>query len=119
MKLPTAKKAYIPKEKLLGYLLSETHPVGKSKAKFFRKLGFNKNNADKLKKVLLLIAHANDIEEIKETPYGVSYIINGSIKLPNYKAATIKTVWFIESGKTTPRFVTAFPDIIIKRRETQ
>jgi len=34
MELPNKEKAYIPLAKLKDYLLSETHSVGKSKAKF-------------------------------------------------------------------------------------
>lgn len=41
MKLENKEYAYIPLAKLLDYLLSETHPVGKSKAKYLRSLGFN------------------------------------------------------------------------------
>lgn len=120
MKLPNSKNAYVPKEKLLGYLLSEAHPVGKSKAKFFRKLGFNETNADELERSLLSIAKTNDVENTKEMPYGISYVINGSINVPKHKSVTIKTVWFVESGKTSPRFVTAIPGIILdKRRKTQ
>lgn len=112
MKLPNREKAYVPREKLLGYLLSETHPVGKSKAKFFRKLGFNETNVDKLEQSLLSIARINEVEGIKEIPYGINYIIKGTIKLPKRKSFTVKTVWFIELGKTNPRFVTAIPGII-------
>lgn len=119
MKLPNGKKAYISKEKLLGYLLSETHPVGRSKAKFFRKLGFDETNVDKLERSLLSIAHTNDIENIKEMLYGVNYVISGSIGLPKRRSAVIKTVWFVELRKTNPRFVTAIPGIIGKRRKTQ
>jgi len=39
MKLPDREKAYIPLLKIKDYLLSETHPIGKSKAKFFRSCG--------------------------------------------------------------------------------
>lgn len=116
MKLPNSKNAYVPKEKLLGYLLSETHPVGKSKAKFFRKLGFDETNVDKFERSLLSIARTKDVEERKEIPYGVNYIIKGLIKLPNRKAASIKTVWFVESGQARPRFVTAIPVIISIRK---
>lgn len=74
----------------------------------------------------MLIAQTNDIEDVKEIPYGVNYIIKGLIKLPNRRAVAIKTVWFIakqetshrriiESGKISPpRFVTAIPVIIPK-----
>ncbi|MGH7599609.1 MAG: DUF6883 domain-containing protein [bacterium] len=40
MKLPNREKAYIPPSKLRDYLLSETHVVGRGKAKFFRMFGF-------------------------------------------------------------------------------
>lgn len=112
MKLPNRQNAYVPEDKLSEYLLSETHPVGKSKAKFFRKLGFNETNIDKFEKALLSIAHENEIDEIKEIAYGGNYTVKGLLKTPTRKVATIKTVWFIESGKANPRFVTAIPVII-------
>lgn len=112
MKLPNAKNAYVPEDKLLEYLLSETHPVGKSKAKFFRKIGFEETNINKFEKALLSIAHTNEVEETKEIAYGVNYTVKGLLKTPTRKVATIKTVWFIEYGKTSPRFVTAIPVII-------
>ncbi len=115
MKLPNAKNAYIPEGKLLDYLLSETHPVGRFKAKFFRQLGFNENKLDKFEKALLSIAHKNDVEDIRETDFGINYVISGKISMDNQKA-TIKTVWFIETGQTKPRFVTAIPGIIYKEK---
>jgi hypothetical protein len=44
MKLPNNEYAYIPPAKLLDYLLSETHSVGKSKSKYLRSSGFNEAN---------------------------------------------------------------------------
>ena len=44
MKLPNRENAYIPPRKLTEYLLSETHSIGKSKAKFFRAIGFDEEN---------------------------------------------------------------------------
>jgi hypothetical protein len=41
LELPNREQAFIQPAKLTEYLLSETHPVGKSKAKFFRYWGFN------------------------------------------------------------------------------
>ena len=98
MKLPNSDNAYVPKDKLLKYLLSETHPVGKSKAKFFRKLGFDETNVDKLEQILLSIARTNEVENIKEMPYGVNYAIHGVINLAGNETVSIKTVWFIEQG---------------------
>ena len=60
---PNRENVYIPLSKLKDYLLSETHPVGKSKAKLLRSLGFNEMNIDMLKQGLIAIAHLGDIKE--------------------------------------------------------
>ena len=78
MKVPLGKKAYISKDKLIDYLLSETHPVGSSKAKFFRGLGFNETNIIQLEKSLLKIANMNDIKEARRIKYGTNYVIEGN-----------------------------------------
>lgn len=109
MKLPFKENAYIPKGKLTDYLLSETHPVGSSKAKFFRGLGFNETNVGKLAKSLLQIARTNDVNKIMEFFYGINYIIEGEIKTPSGKIVSIKTVWFTKTIKSRPSFVTAYP----------
>jgi len=44
MKLANRKDAYIPSSRLYDYLLSETHPIGRWKAWFFRALGFDETN---------------------------------------------------------------------------
>jgi len=39
LKLPNGNHAFIEVEKVSAYLLSESHPVGRLKAQFFRGLG--------------------------------------------------------------------------------
>ena len=56
MKLPNGDLAVIPPAKLLDYLLSEAHPVGRSKALFFRAAGFVDANVAFLEEGLLAIA---------------------------------------------------------------
>lgn len=109
MKLPNSDKAIIPKEKLIDYLLSETHPVGSSKAKFFRGLGYNQTNVGELAKSLLNIAQTNNVKSVRKLAYGTNYLIEGTIKIPNGKTVTITTVWFIQTEKSRPSFVTAYP----------
>lgn len=109
MKLPYRKSTYIPKAKLTEYLLSETHPVGSSKARFFRGLGFNKTNIDKFTESLLRISQENDVKETRNSLYGINYVIDGKMETPNGGMATITTVWFIKTGQKRPRFVTAYP----------
>jgi hypothetical protein len=40
LRLPTAEPVRIDEEKVRGYLLSPTHPVGRFKARVFARLGF-------------------------------------------------------------------------------
>lgn len=109
MKLPNAENAKIKKEKIINYLLSETHPIGKFKAKFFRSLGFNENNADLLSNALLQIALSENVIKISNSKFGVKYIIDGYIKTPRGTSVNIRTVWIIERGDDVPNFVTAYP----------
>ena len=62
MEFPNRENAYIPLSKLKDYLLSETHLVGKSKAKFLRSFCFNEMNIDMLVQGLISIAHSGDIK---------------------------------------------------------
>lgn len=109
MKLLYHKNISIPREKLTKYLLSETHPVGSSKAKFFRNLGFNETNINRLTESLLRISQENDIKETRSLLYGINYVINGKMETPSGKTVMITTVWFIRTGQNRPRFVTAYP----------
>ena len=91
------------------YLLSETHAVGKAKAKYFRSLGYTEANADKLANALLMIAKSNEIKQEVSTPYGTKYIVEGEIVTPIGSIVRIITVWVIELSDVRPRFVTAYP----------
>ncbi|KKQ75411.1 MAG: hypothetical protein US96_C0011G0009 [Candidatus Woesebacteria bacterium GW2011_GWB1_38_5b] len=109
MKLSNSKNVSISKNKLINYLLSETHPVGSSKAKFFRKLGFNNSNVDILIESFTDIAQSNEIKESRKLPYGTNYVVNGIIDSPSGKKVKISTVWFVEKEEGNPRFITAYP----------
>jgi len=110
MKLPNRENAYIPLSKLKNYLLSETHVVGRSKAKFLRGFGFDDKNIDLLEQALLSIAQNQEVEEAVSSPHGTKYVIDGSLKTPLGSVVNIKTIWIIDKGKDRPRFVTAIPN---------
>jgi hypothetical protein len=109
MQLPNREKAYIPLSKLKDYLLSETHSVGKSKAKILRSVGFNETNVNLLKEGLIAIAHSEDVEGMISSPHGVKYVIDGLLKTPDAGSIKMRTVWIIDKGQVRPRFVTAYP----------
>ena len=46
---------------------------------------------------------------VETSSYGQWYIIEGIIRSPDMRNPLIRTVWFVESGEDTPRFVTAYP----------
>lgn len=109
MLLPNRNKAYIPPPKLIEYLLSETHAVGKSKAKFFRACGFDETNVAMLEQGLLSIAQTETVAEVVQSPYGTKYIIDGFLETPSSTSVKVQTVWITEEGDARPRFVTAYP----------
>ena len=109
MELPNKEKAYIPLAKLKDYLLSETHSVGKSKAKFLRSLGFNEVNVNLLKEGLIAIAHSGNVKDVVSSSHGVKYVIDGQLKVPVGGFIEMRTVWIIDKGQSRPRFVTSYP----------
>ena len=109
MTLPNREQATVPPEKLSGYLLSLNHPVGHSKALFFRALGFDDDNVEQLAGALLKIAQSEAVSDTIRTEYGVKYVISGELTSTTDKTARIVTIWIIDKGQTSPRFITAYP----------
>lgn len=98
----------ISDRKLVDYLLSTSHVIGRTKAKFFRSLGYDENNLELFKKHLADMARQGTIENEIMTPYGKKLIIQDLIKTPSGKSAKIKTVWMLdEMGDLN--LVTAYP----------
>lgn len=108
--LPNVENAYIPREKLTDYLLSETHAVGKSKARFFKAHGYNEDNLHLLERDLLSVPRYNEIDEQVTSPHGTKYVVSGALQTPRGASATVSTVWIVEPPSERPRFVTAYPD---------
>jgi hypothetical protein len=107
--LPKRDKAYVPPEKLTGYLLSETHTIGKAKARVFSAAGFHLDNSHLLEQALLKIARVEEVQEQVESPYGAKYVIDGTIQSPAGTDIRLRTIWIIEAGDDRPRLVTAYP----------
>lgn len=106
--IPNADKAVIPLEKVHGYLLSVSQPVGRLKAVFFRSLGYTAADRERLEADLRALL-TFEAEVGKRTEYGQKYMLRGRITGPAGKSAEITTVWIILEGESRPRFVTAYP----------
>lgn len=109
MKLPNPDRAFVRTRKITHYLLSESHPVGRHKAKFFRGFGFSLLSWRRLETALLEHAARYEVAQVEKTPFGFSYAIDGPLLTPDERNPQVRTVWFIENGQTIPYFITAHP----------
>jgi hypothetical protein len=102
-------QAIIDPVKISDYLLSEAHPVGRSKARFFKRFGFRADTPDEF--IQALFAHVQDcpVGAIDVSPYGIKYRVEGHLLSPDGRNPLVATVWVVLHGEIIPRFVTAFP----------
>ncbi|WP_447969567.1 DUF4926 domain-containing protein [Nitrospira sp. M1] len=113
MKLPHSDRLEISQSKVVKYLLSSTHRAGRGKARFFSTFGFEVSAWKTLAQALQQHAKDNDVTVTEETVFGTRYVIEGNLTAPNGQELQIRSVWFMDEGRQSPRFVTAYP---IKRR---
>jgi hypothetical protein len=109
MMLPNAEKALVAKEKITEYLLSSSHGAGGGKARFFLGFGFKLEEWTLLSDTLIRHAMVNEVVTEEQTIFGKKYIIEGSLETPTGEKPEIRTVWFIGSDESVPRFITAYP----------
>jgi hypothetical protein len=86
-----------------------SHPIGQSKAVFFRALGYDDDNADQLADALVNIARTATVSDTIKTSFGIKYSVPGQIATPSGRVVAVLTIWIIEIGTEVPRFVTAYP----------
>ena len=109
LKLPNINNVLIPKAKITGYLLSESHPHGRHKAAVFGSFGFTARSLERLASALRRHAIEQNVAKIEDTPFGTRYIIEGGLVVPNGGTVALRSIWFVEKGEHIPRFVTAYP----------
>ena len=93
-------------EHVVDYLLPDTHRDGRHKAMFFKRFGFTVTEWDRAAWALREHAGEHDATRVEPSPYGQRYLIEGIVHSPDGRAPCIRTIWFIETGEETPRFVT-------------
>jgi hypothetical protein len=108
MKIPHNEKSYVSEQKLTEYLLSETHAVGKSKAKYFRALGYNEANFRKLQEAMVGIAKSCEVVQEVPTSFGTKYIVDGQLLIPNGDTVRVRTIWIKEPLARQSRNQTSF-----------
>jgi hypothetical protein len=108
MKLPAGGDVLIEERKVLEYLLSRSHPVGRFKARVFAALGFDSKNVEAFIGELRRIAAVGEVSEVVETPFGEKYTVPGDLSGSLGELAVL-TVWFLERGQERARLVTVRP----------
>ena len=109
MKLPNFENAIIPQAKIAEYLLSPTHRDGRTKAEFFTRFGFSRENWEEMASALRQHSAEHEVTKIDRSRFGIRYVIDGIIRTPDGRTPNIRTVWFIETGGQIARFATAYP----------
>jgi hypothetical protein len=108
LKVPRAEQVFIDERKVRDYLLSESHPVGRFKARVFAALGFDGRGARDFIAELRRIVKAGEASEVVQTPFGRKYVVPGVLHGP-LGAAPVVTVWLLEQGQERARLVTVRP----------
>lgn len=109
MQLPNADQAVIDPQKLHGYLLSTSHPVGRFKARFFAALGYVAEGWREFESDLRTQHLTQDAEVSESMPEGQLFTIRAILNGRNGRSALVLSVWFVAAGAGVPRFVTAYP----------
>ncbi len=109
MTVPNAENAVVPVAKLTTYLLALSHPVGGSKARFFRAHGFDDQHADLLAHELRRVA-TGVTTSVRPSPFGTKYVVISGLTAPRGTVVQIETVWIIEphDGPAAIRYGVSF-----------
>lgn len=109
MDLPNSSRVQVDKEKVVGYLLARDHPDGGPKARFFERFGFHPSKWTVLAEALREHGQRHPVSNVVESRHGMRYSVDGSIRSPDGRNPSIRTVWIVELGLAGPRLVTAYP----------
>jgi len=109
MTIPNAAHAIIQIEKLSDYLLNVSHKRGASKARLLLRLGYRRE-APRILEMDLRRQHLpRPATRTSGSEYGIVYMIEGPIRTPSGKTVRFCSIWQVDSGSETPRFITMYP----------
>ena len=109
MKLSEQFEIEIPKEKIVGYVLSPSHKIGSLKAAYFKSYGFTLEKYAQFISAIEKLVSENEIKEKVNKKHGVTFLVDGKIKTPKKKLISIRTVWIVEHKSKTARLITVYP----------
>lgn len=110
-RVPRAREAVIPTNKLVGYALNPKHPRGRHKARVFASaLGIRQADWRYLREQLLNGIVDAPVRGTRITPFGVLYDVVVLVDGLNGATTPVVTIWLVEADRP-PRLVSTWPDI--------
>ena len=85
MKLPNDEHVMITQEKIVDYLLSDTHSDGRHKAAFFKRFGFTVAEWEIVASALRAHAVEHDVARIETSLYGATVCYRGDHSLSGWE----------------------------------
>ena len=85
------------------------HVAIPSKAGFFLRFGFSREQWSLLADALRQHARANAVANSVADADGTTYLVEGPLQTPSGRRPSLRTVWLVETGKLAPHFITAYP----------
>lgn len=79
-KVPKASHALVDQRKIVEYLLSSEHPVGKNKARVFARCGYGREHVEQIIAELKIHVQNGQVVDVIDSPYGVKYCVEGFIR---------------------------------------
>ena len=109
MNLPNAEKAVVEREKITEYLLNPAHRFGASKARFFTRFGFRREQWEQLAEALHIHGQSHEVKRVCETGFGPRYEVEGRLSAPDGRTPLVRSVWQRDHTVVAPRLITAYP----------
>ncbi len=102
MKIPN--DAFIPEEKLTGYLLVPR--LKDDKSKYLAQARFTQNNPNDLLIAIRQLITENEAVEDKINEYGIFYTVEGNLQGIRKNKLSVITVWLQSKYDSSYRFIT-------------
>jgi hypothetical protein len=109
MLIPNAASAVIAPEKLRDYLLNPAHRRGSTKARLLIHCGYRTDAWHVLETDLRAQHLTADFSIGKENSYGRQFEIRAPLTTPSGRTVVFESIWQIDHGSDTPRFITMYP----------
>lgn len=107
--IPNTDRAVIAREKLAVYLLNPSHKRGSAKARLLLGIGYRTDAPEVLESDLRSQHLPLEPARTSRNAYGVVYEIEGPISTPAGRILRFCSIWQVDTGSDTPRFITMYP----------